>query len=663
MASSSGLGGGDAHNEASSLLWRLIANLGVETLPQDEVCTRRHPTVSALMESFRVDSRGVNADVVKTGGDVLLDLQWSPQALDLLTLSRLTKGKQKLHRRRICQYIRELNLRKRKLYEVGPGFAEFVGLQEMDIGNNFLQSLQYLPPQLQIIKAYNNQLTSIEVAVQHRSIIKHVAVGFNQLPSTNFLEPAKDWTSLLSVDISFNLIVDLAYCMRTFDKIPSLRLLWLQGNPFCLREHWREHVICNMPHLDALDGDPVTEDMRAQALETLERYGIRPEDTPHRETRMFVKVSSLVDIVPEPPSREELEELFDVDTPPEEKRVWRPAEYILQYTVMGKVFQSEPFHNPAEVDAHQRFVDDLFGGVGGRKKPAAGAGKKGPASGGAGGKKGSSPSPDEDPETVRRRQVDELLQEISQPFFMTQAIMLDESEFSWRIPHIYPCSKDFFFFVRREGLRFSLVERRGVPGLSLEEVLARKEAASPDPKRKVSAGSASGSGAVDTKKSTDGKETDSEEENSEEEEVDCGPEICERELYGGTLSLIPVLEQKKCRQVQQTLPLDATKNADFSIDPKEVYFPPASPPSRSRGGRKSTTGSAPRPSSAAAGSASAAPAESAPRGKPLLQVKVAFDSPKFPDPEEEELRRRQSEAEAAAAAASKGGKKGASRKK
>ena len=145
---------------------------------------------------------------------------------------------------------------------------EFTSLQELSLAGNSIRRIENLPPSLVHLNLSTNKLSELPSLGPVGAQLHHINLGYNQLTdATSDLE--QPFPALVSLDLSHNRYTDLPGLLAKLAKLPRLRQLYLDGNPFCLRRQYRASVISALPDLTMLDGVPVD----AAARELATAYG------------------------------------------------------------------------------------------------------------------------------------------------------------------------------------------------------------------------------------------------------------------------------------------------------------------------------------------------------------------------------------------------------
>lgn len=136
--------------------------------------------------------------------------------------------------------------------------ARFSSLLELTLSGNLLSSITHLPSSLLILHAYANQIVSLPESLPPS--LQLLGLGFNSishLPSSSS-PSSSGYSSLLSLDLSYNKLFSLHDTLSFLSSIPSLRHLALIGNPICLLPSYSLSIISSLPWISVLDDIPVS---------------------------------------------------------------------------------------------------------------------------------------------------------------------------------------------------------------------------------------------------------------------------------------------------------------------------------------------------------------------------------------------------------------------
>lgn len=190
---------------------------------------------------------------------------WSNEAPAFAQLVKADakRGKRpELHSRAFqAGFFANVRLDDRDIGTLDAGFGELDGIRNLDLTGNRLHRLVHLPPSLEQLDAYNNQITDV-AARPAREAVLHAGLGYNALASASALAAA--FPALLSLDISCNNLCGVDALCRDLGHLPALRQLWVARNPLALAPGYRDSLVAACPGLLFLDDVQVREEEDAE---------------------------------------------------------------------------------------------------------------------------------------------------------------------------------------------------------------------------------------------------------------------------------------------------------------------------------------------------------------------------------------------------------------
>ncbi|KAH9081391.1 hypothetical protein LEN26_021302 [Aphanomyces euteiches] len=184
-------------------------------------------------------------------------------------------------RAKLFKMLHNLRLTKLAIHSIDETFSKSCcNLERLDVSENSLTALKELPPSLQELDAYMNQLD--KVGIHDCPALVHLGLGLNklaQIPSVSHPE------RLLSLDLSFNVIEDLSATLTALRGLVNIKHLFLQGNPVVLSRGYRHGLLAAIPSLTVLD-DIEINDKEKEAV----------QQTP-LSTQNFAELTMDVDVV------------------------------------------------------------------------------------------------------------------------------------------------------------------------------------------------------------------------------------------------------------------------------------------------------------------------------------------------------------------------------
>uniref|UniRef100_A0A452FE75 Leucine rich repeat containing 43 n=1 Tax=Capra hircus TaxID=9925 RepID=A0A452FE75_CAPHI len=190
-------------------------------------------------------------------------------------------------------YFRSLRVVDKDVSLVDKELLKFVKLEELVLSANQIKEIDTtnLPPTLKVLELYGNKITSMECLCHHPPPrLQHLGLGHNNLLGhLESLHVTSDhWPNLVSLDLSFNNLMDLHSMVAGLQTLQHLRLLLLQGNPLALVPHYRGFTIDSLARLCVLDDITV-----ASSEKHLFRGLSHSEDLLAPEAQILVTVGNL----------------------------------------------------------------------------------------------------------------------------------------------------------------------------------------------------------------------------------------------------------------------------------------------------------------------------------------------------------------------------------
>ncbi|XP_041083363.1 leucine-rich repeat-containing protein 43-like [Polyodon spathula] len=167
----------------------------------------------------------------------------------------------------ILSYFRSLRIVDKGVSEIDEDLLKFVNLEELILSANYLTEINstHLPRTLKVLELCANGISSMKgITCSPPAGLTHLGLGYNKLSSPSeykYLE-ANFWPVLLSLDLSFNNLVDLPGLVCKLSSLSRLRTLVLMGNPLALTPSYRGFLVDSLPKLALLDDVRVLPDER-----------------------------------------------------------------------------------------------------------------------------------------------------------------------------------------------------------------------------------------------------------------------------------------------------------------------------------------------------------------------------------------------------------------
>eukprot|EP00762_Andalucia_godoyi_P007580 ANDGO_00800.mRNA.1 Protein tilB len=161
----------------------------------------------------------------------------------------------------LTNWFLSVDLSDSKITEIDGLLEEFGRIKEFKAINNDISVLQHLPPALEELSMSGNRIHTVASLPQGGALV-YLNLAFNHLTDAAWLCTAP-LPKLVSLDLRCNALSDLASTIRYISlNCPSLKLLFLVGNPFFHHPDYRKFVIGSLPDLFALDDVEVADEER-----------------------------------------------------------------------------------------------------------------------------------------------------------------------------------------------------------------------------------------------------------------------------------------------------------------------------------------------------------------------------------------------------------------
>ena len=188
------------------------------------------------------------------------DIDWSSEAKGIV--GKVIDNPLGVSAEGFCDRFKQLRLVNGNISHVGTFLKHFSNLEELVLSVNHIKNFDanVLPLSLNVLELCGNEIDSIDGFTHGDLQLRHLGLGHNFISSIN--NYSKGWESLLSLDLSFNQLTDLEGTISAITRVPTLRVLCLQGNPFSLFMGYRGLLVDFLPHLSALDDVEIFADER-----------------------------------------------------------------------------------------------------------------------------------------------------------------------------------------------------------------------------------------------------------------------------------------------------------------------------------------------------------------------------------------------------------------
>jgi len=158
----------------------------------------------------------------------------------------------------IKPFFGHLNLSQLNIISFDADITKFSGLTNLDISRNSISNVNFLSPNLQFLKVYNNKINQITCSKQPS--LSFLGAGYNALETSGLSQLVQRFRGLLSLDLCYNNLTSLKQFLDDVQVLSKMKHLCVAGNPLCLLPYYRLVVIKNLPNLQLLDEQVVKEE-------------------------------------------------------------------------------------------------------------------------------------------------------------------------------------------------------------------------------------------------------------------------------------------------------------------------------------------------------------------------------------------------------------------
>ncbi|KAF0687568.1 Aste57867_20687 [Aphanomyces stellatus] len=223
------------------------------------------PPPAAAADDDETDVGYLRCNLKDTYSDVdACSLDWCTELPEIILADATTFDRPVLYKQ-----LHNLRLTKLAIAHIDAAFGSLcANLERIDVSDNALTRLEHLPPSVIEVDAYKNVLAAVHLPDVPQLV--HLGLGLNcfiAVPTVS--HPA----ALLSLDLSFNQLVDLNDTVAALGLFVNLRHLFLQANPLVLARGYRHAILSRHPNLYVLDDIAVTDKEKDVLL-----HHIVPED-------------------------------------------------------------------------------------------------------------------------------------------------------------------------------------------------------------------------------------------------------------------------------------------------------------------------------------------------------------------------------------------------
>ena len=134
----------------------------------------------------------------------------------------------------IMQFFTHLDLNNSNVTDMDFALRKFDRLRSLNLSFNAISRIEGLPASLEELYLNGNVIDEVSIPVTKPvKALRHLGVSFNKIKQPALTHIVKVFPNLLSLDVSFNDLVDLETSLTWLAKLP-LKMLSMEGNPLVL---------------------------------------------------------------------------------------------------------------------------------------------------------------------------------------------------------------------------------------------------------------------------------------------------------------------------------------------------------------------------------------------------------------------------------------------
>lgn len=114
----------------------------------------------------------------------------------------------------------------------------------LNLSFNQISRIEFIPVNLEELYLNGNEVNEISLNI-NRPFTKlvHLGMSMNKIRQPALVHIVKVFPNLFCLDVSFNDICDMGTALNWIKKLPSLRMLSLEGNPIVLTPDYLNLII------------------------------------------------------------------------------------------------------------------------------------------------------------------------------------------------------------------------------------------------------------------------------------------------------------------------------------------------------------------------------------------------------------------------------------
>lgn len=181
--------------------------------------------------------------------------KWSDEALELSqNIRMLGLNKDICTEEFLFKFFQTFYAQKSGIQTMDEQLVCFENLKILNLSNNRVKRIQNLPPQLRELNLTGNLVEEIEMRNEPLTSLIHLGVANNRINSRVLAQICDTFPNLFCLDLASNQLVEFETSLEHLEKLKSIKMLYLKGNPLVLTAHYREIIKQHLQDLVIIDG-------------------------------------------------------------------------------------------------------------------------------------------------------------------------------------------------------------------------------------------------------------------------------------------------------------------------------------------------------------------------------------------------------------------------
>lgn len=164
---------------------------------------------------------------------------FSDEAIELAGIvKKIGKQKEVCNKEYLTKFFETFYMKRQGIETLDSNIEQFTNLKVLNLSFNKLETVQYLPPNLEELHLAANSISSFKPSLRLESLV-HLGLSYNQISDCELSNLVNSFPNLFSVDLSFNRVCSLQVVVDSFSSLTSLKMINLKANPVVLTKDYR----------------------------------------------------------------------------------------------------------------------------------------------------------------------------------------------------------------------------------------------------------------------------------------------------------------------------------------------------------------------------------------------------------------------------------------